>query len=181
MTASAVYLDSSALVKLVLAEPESAGLALWLRPEMRPTSSALARTEVVRAVAQAGDHAIARARALLGRIDLIAVDDVVLDAAALLQPPALRTLDAIHLASAISLGDDLAVFVAYDRRLLEAATVVGLAATSPGAWTEESTEWTRAARAIQAAHAGARRATASDLVLEDRRTRSDRPGERGGR
>lgn len=133
MTERAVYLDSSALVKLVLADTESPTLIAWLQPEMRPASSALARTEVMRAVAGRGDAAIARARALLGTIDLIAVDDVVLDAAALMRPPALRTLDALHLASAMALGDDLAAFVAYDRRLLEAATDAGLTTASPGA------------------------------------------------
>jgi predicted nucleic acid-binding protein len=132
VTSSAVYLDSSALVKLVLAEPESATLAAWLPSDLQPTSSAIARTELIRAVAGGGSEAVARARALLGRIDLITIDDVVLDAAALIGPPTLRTLDALHLASAMSLGDDLGAFVAYDRRLLEAAMGVGLATASPG-------------------------------------------------
>lgn len=132
MTASSVYLDSSALVKLVLDEPESAALLAWLRAEMFLTSSALARTEVIRSVQAAGDAALERGRELVRRLELVALDDAVLDSAAVLQPSSLRSLDAIHLASASALGDELLAVITYDQRMLAAARALGLPVALPG-------------------------------------------------
>lgn len=126
-----VYLDSSALVKLVVREPESAALIGYLKQHTARASCGLARTEVVRAVSPQGGRALARARKLLNRIDLVALDDELLDDAGLLGPTVLRSLDAIHLAAARSLGRDLVAVVTYDSRMAVAATELGLDVASP--------------------------------------------------
>ncbi len=94
------YLDSSALVKLVLTEPESGRLETFLGEDVGRVSSALASVELIRAVRAHGDRAIAEARKLLGAIDLIPLDEPLLDRAGSIGPPALRSLDAIHVATA---------------------------------------------------------------------------------
>ncbi len=127
----AVYLDSSAIVKLAVAEPESAALRKYLRRRRPLVSSALARTEVLRALQPAGDDAIAFGRDVLRRIELIRVNDRILDAAGLLPPPELRSLDAIHLATAQQLGNALGQLVAYDDRLLRSARQLGLKTANP--------------------------------------------------
>jgi uncharacterized protein len=133
VTASVVYLDSSALVKLVIAEAESAALQAWIQPSMTLSSCALARTEVMRAVRDAGDGAIGRARDVLQGLDLIRLDDGLLEAAGLIGLPTLRSLDAVHLAAAVTLGDDLATLVTYEQRMAEGARALGLSVASPGA------------------------------------------------
>jgi predicted nucleic acid-binding protein len=118
----ATYLDSSAIVKLAIREPESAALRRYLGRSRRPlVSSALARTEVLRALLPAGSEAVARGRSVLQRLDLVRVNDRVLNAAAVLQPAELRSLDAIHLATAQQLEDDLTALVTYDDRMVAAA------------------------------------------------------------
>lgn len=128
----AIYLDSSALVKLVVREAESTALRHWLRDRGPYVSSALASVEVTRAVRHVGPGAIDRASALLDRVRLLALDDTVLRSARDLDPTVLRSLDAIHLASALAFGSDLEVLVAYDRRLLDAADILRLPTASPG-------------------------------------------------
>lgn len=125
-----VYLDSSAIVKLVVKEAETAALRRFLRRRTL-VSSALARTEVHRAVLPHGDGARKTADAVLERLELLRINDRILKAAGALQPAGLRTLDAIHLASALTLKDDLAHVLCYDDRLSEAMTTNGLAATAP--------------------------------------------------
>jgi uncharacterized protein len=127
----AVYLDSSALVKLVIREPESSALRRYLRRRPRRVSCTLARVEVVRAVRPQGEAALTRARRVLGRLNLLRLDDPLLDAAAQLDGPTLRSLDAIHLAAAQTLGTDLANVVTYDVRMIGAATGLGLRVASP--------------------------------------------------
>jgi uncharacterized protein len=117
----ATYVDSSALVKLAVREPESVALLRYLRRHPPLVSSALARTEVVRALLPLGPEAVRRGREVLARVNLLRINDRVLDAAGLLGPPELRSLDAIHLASAEQLGSDLRGFVTYDERLAMAA------------------------------------------------------------
>jgi len=129
----AVYLDSSAIVKLVVAEPESRALARFLRAHPERISSALSRVEVLRAVRLQGTPARKRARKILARIHLLRVDDDVLDAAAALDPQILRSLDAIHLASAQMLGDELTYVVTYDRRMSVAVESLGLRSYAPKA------------------------------------------------
>jgi hypothetical protein len=125
------YLDSSALVKLVMKEPQTAALRRFLSHRRDLASSALARTEVIRAVRPLGPEAVRRARALLRRIDLVRMDDALLDAAAILDPPPLRSLDAIHLAAALALGEDLELVVTYDLRMQRATADLGLAVSAP--------------------------------------------------
>ncbi|HVQ77294.1 MAG TPA: type II toxin-antitoxin system VapC family toxin [Candidatus Binatia bacterium] len=126
-----VYLDSSALVKLVVAEPESSALRRYLGGEPERASCTLARLEVLRAVRSHGPAALARARRLLPRLNLVPIDDELLDAAAALDPRMLRSLDAIHVAAAQLLGDDLTAVVTYDRRMAAAAGLVDLTVTAP--------------------------------------------------
>ncbi len=132
MSTSVTYIDSSALIKLVVEEAESEALRRYLGADPPLlTSCALARTEVMRSVGPVGTKAIVAGRALLRRLHLVAVDDALLERAATLQPATLRTLDAIHLATAMSIGDDLSALVAYDRRMIEAARALGLPTASP--------------------------------------------------
>jgi predicted nucleic acid-binding protein len=129
-----VYLDSSALVKLVQREAESSALRRFLReyPDDRRVTSALARVEVVRAVSTGGAAAVAHARRQLSRVDQIALDAALLDAAAVLAAAAVpRSLDAIHLASARVAGSDLRVVITYDRRMSAAAVDLGLVIDAP--------------------------------------------------
>lgn len=128
---TAAYLDASAFVKLVVDEPGSEALATFLDGTGRVTSSALTRAETVRAVRHKGPDALALVREHLRAIDLVAIDDEILDAAGLLDPSILRTLDAIHVATALSIGDDLDVLVTYDERMLRAAEVAGIPTVSP--------------------------------------------------
>jgi uncharacterized protein len=128
-----VYLDSSALVKLVVSEPESMALIERLREWPQRVSSALAVTELPRALTRAGFGMVERrrARAILGRLDLLDIDRRILATAAALEPATLRTLDAIHLASAISIREDLEVVVTYDRRLRAAAERMHIDVAAP--------------------------------------------------
>jgi predicted nucleic acid-binding protein len=125
-----VYLDSSALVKLVVHEPESAALRSHLRSTASRVSSALARVEVVRAVVPHGPGATARARQVLEATSLLALDDALLDAAGVLDLAGLRSLDAIHLASARALGLTTTVLT-YDARMAQAAARLGLRVSAP--------------------------------------------------
>jgi predicted nucleic acid-binding protein len=127
----ATYLDSSAVVKLVIAEPESAALRQFVRRRRPLVTSALARTEVLRAVMPAGEAAVSRGRDVLHVLDLVRVNDRVLDAAASLMPAEIGSLDAIHLATAQLLGEDLGRVVTYDERMVDAAKQLGLPTASP--------------------------------------------------
>jgi uncharacterized protein len=129
---TASYLDSSAFIKLVVEEPETPALRAYLAERRsRHVSSALLRTESVRAVRHLAALALANVRDALRRVDLVAIDDRILDAAGMLEPRILRTLDAIHLATALALGDDLETIVTYDARMIEAAGLLGIPAATP--------------------------------------------------
>jgi predicted nucleic acid-binding protein len=130
-TADVVYLDSSALVKLVIREPESGDLADYLISWNQWASSALARTQVVRAVRPHGPEAVARARKILNDLYLLAVDNALLDEAGDLELANLRSLDAIHLASARRLGSDLDRLVTYDSRMAVAARAIAIPVGAP--------------------------------------------------
>lgn len=127
----ATYVDSSAIVKLAVVEAESAALRRYLRRRGPLVSSAIARTEVGRALIPFGDAAVRRGVEVLARVDLIRVSDRVLDAAARLRPAELRSLDAIHLATAQQLGSDLARVLTYDERMSRAAQEQGWAVVAP--------------------------------------------------
>ena len=126
-----VYLDSSALVKLVVLEPESRALRAYLRREPERVSCGLARTEVLRAVRPLGPAAIETARRLLRSVNLVRLDDTLLDAAGILEPLALRSLDAIHLATAQLVAPALRAVVTYDRRMANAAAALGFPVAAP--------------------------------------------------
>ena len=127
----ALYLDSSAIVKLAVREAESAALRRYLRRRRPIVSSALARTEVLRALLPAGEQALARGRAVLSRLDLVRVNDRVLAAAGGLHPVELRSLDAIHLATAQQLEAELTAIVTYDDRMAAAAKQTGYKVLQP--------------------------------------------------
>lgn len=124
------YLDSSAAVKLVAAEPESGALRAWLRGRVL-ISSALLRVEVIRAVRSDGAEAVERAVQLMRRFEFVRIGRLVLGRAALLEPLQLRTLDAIHLATAELLTRSRHAVVSYDERMLRAADNLGLRVASP--------------------------------------------------
>ena len=128
-----IYLDSSALLKRVRREAETDALGAWLseRPEAPLVTSEVGRVEVIRAARRIGGHVVPAARAVVDDLDLVPLHRTVQDIACELEGPGLRTLDALHLASALVLGDELTVVVAYDRRRLAAATAVGLPVESP--------------------------------------------------
>jgi len=128
-----IYLDSCAIVKLVVAESESAALREFLagRPDELPVTSALTRVEVVRAMRNLGGAAaVDAAVAVLAQIDQMPLVDPLLDAAGA-GGGVLRSLDAIHLASATALEDGLTAFVTYDKRLAAAAADIGLPVHAP--------------------------------------------------
>jgi predicted nucleic acid-binding protein len=127
----ATYVDSSALVKLAVLEPESAALRRYLRRRRPLVSSALARTEVLRALLPLGPDAIERGRAVLATVDLVRVNDRVLEAAGTLRPATVRSLDAIHIATAHQMGVDLSRVVTYDERMAAGARTLGFSVISP--------------------------------------------------
>jgi predicted nucleic acid-binding protein len=127
----ATYLDSSAIVKLAVRETESVPLRQYLRRRRPLVSSSLARAEVLRALLPAGGDAVAAGRKALTRVDLIRVSNTVLDDAAVLVPAYIRSLDAIHLATAAMLGQDLGLIVTYDDRMTQAALQLGHRVVAP--------------------------------------------------
>jgi predicted nucleic acid-binding protein len=127
----ATYLDSSAIVKLAVAEPESAALQRYLRRRRPLVSSSLAKAEVARALLPLGEQAVWRGADVLARLELIRISDRILAAAGSLLPNELRTLDAIHLATAQQLGRDLARIVTYDERMRIAAVGAGCPVAAP--------------------------------------------------
>ncbi len=133
MAEFALYLESSALVKLVLEEPESPALIEFLPAFPRRFSSALCAIEVPRAVRRAlpGEAAQQRAREVLRGLELVAINEPLIAAASSLLPETLRSLDAIHLATALAFGPELAGMVVYDQRLRDAARAAGITIHSP--------------------------------------------------
>jgi len=130
--AGLTYLDASAIVKLVVEERESAALREALRGRPLRVSSALVLVEVHLAAARrAPAPPLGRVRIVLAGLALIPVDQPTLESACGLREHGLRALDAIHLATARSLGEDLESFIAYDQRLLTAAGAGGLSIHEP--------------------------------------------------
>ena len=130
-----IYLDSSALLKLLFLEPETADLRRWVldRNGSTMTSSELAKVEVLRGCRRVDVGVLPAARELLSGINLIPLSGNVIDQAGALGEPLLRSLDALHLASALSVATELTAFVAYDRRLVAAAAAASLRTVAPGA------------------------------------------------
>ncbi len=127
----ATYLDSSAIVKLAVQEPETAALRRWLRGKRSLVTSALARTEVARALLPHGPQAVGRGADVVSRLEVVRVSDRILTTAGALMPVYLRTLDAIHVATALELGADLARVCTYDQRLAAVAADRGWTVVAP--------------------------------------------------
>ncbi len=127
------YLDSSAIIKLIYEEDESTALEQWLRLSQSKSAvtSDLSLVEVLRTCKIKGASSIATARQLLSGIDIIPISKEIIEFASVLDPKELRSLDAIHLASALSIREELEFFVAYDKRLTTAASKAGLAVVAP--------------------------------------------------
>ena len=128
-----IYLDSAAVVKLVHAEPESPALRAWLdeRAETGWISSVLTEIEAFRALARYAPDAVSRLPAVLDQINLIDLGPQIRILARTARPATVRSLDAIHLGTALHSRPGLTSFVTYDKRLLEAARAAGLPVDSP--------------------------------------------------
>jgi len=131
MSADVAYVDSSAFVKLIATEPETAALRRALDGWSRIASSALLVAEVMRAVLRGAPASMPTASGLLGTVDLVGITRARLQHAGLLQPPQLRTLDALHLVSALAVGSRLGAVITYDQRLAAAAKWYGLPVLTP--------------------------------------------------
>ncbi len=127
---SVAYLDASALVKLVIEEPESRALNRWYVEAERLLTSRIGVVETIRASARRPFDA-AHLDRILSDVEVVELDPGLAVAAAAVPPPGLRTLDAIHLATALALLPELDAFVTYDDRLAEAARAVGLPVVRP--------------------------------------------------
>jgi len=131
-----IYLDTSALVKLIRVEVESEALGDWLdeRTEIRWITSALAEVELPRAIRAVAPEGLSAVPSMLARLDRFEIDPVIRSTAAAYVDPALRSLDAIHLATAQTAASiaSLTALVTYDSRLREAADALGLATAAPG-------------------------------------------------
>lgn len=126
------YLDTAAAVKLVVAEQGSTALARWVRSlDTDLVGSDLLRTELMRAVRRAEPNAVTQARELLDSLILLTLPTSVFERAAFLEPSMTRSLDALHLAVAMELGDELDGIVTYDERLADAAHALGITTVAP--------------------------------------------------
>jgi uncharacterized protein len=129
-----IYLDSSALVKMVFQERESADLQHWLLLNDQPlVTNLIGRVELMRVCRRFSLDDVAAGRGLLADISVMPLTDSTVELAEDVSPPGLRSLDALHLASALDLGDDLSSFVVYDKRLRDAGVFAGLPVRTPGA------------------------------------------------
>ncbi len=124
------YADASALAKLILTEPASEAFHRWYVEAERVATSRIGIVETDRA-SRRRPHDADRREFILRDVDVMEIDPAIARAAGAVQPPALRTLDAIHLASALSLGPELDAFVTYDDRLADAARMLGLPVVRP--------------------------------------------------
>ena len=132
-----IYMDTSALTKLLIAEPETPELRNWLTSQIdqgdSAATSALGRVELMRTVARYGDISQAdRARYLLDGLDILPLTEPMMSLAESIGPATLRSLDAINLAAAAYFDQELTAFVTYDHRLLNGCRDIGLTTASPG-------------------------------------------------
>jgi len=128
----AYYLDTSAAVKLVVSETGSRALSRWVTANSEEVlSSDLLRTELLRTTRRGAPDQMPRARAVLDSITLLSLPAETFERAAELEPTALRSLDAVHLAAALELGDELDGIVTYDERLSGAAALHGILVVAP--------------------------------------------------
>ena len=128
----AFYLDTSAAAKLVVAEPASEAMASWAATnETRVIASDLLRTELLSATRRGAPDRMQRARSVLDALTLFNLTSATYERAATLDPEELRSLDALHLAAALELGDELDGIVTYDNRMAAAASLYGVAVIAP--------------------------------------------------
>ena len=127
-----IYLDTSAALKLVIPETETPGLELWIaeRAGTPRVSSRLLRIEMLRSVARHAPERMSRANAVLSSVALVSLDDVA-PTAEVIGERTLRSLDAIHLATAHELRTEVTAFVCYDKRLGDSARALGLPVEAP--------------------------------------------------
>lgn len=126
------YLDTSAAVKLVVSERGSAALGRWVVAHADlVVSSDLLRTELLRATRRGAPKAVPRAREVLDSLTLLTLSTSIFERAAELEPSILRSLDALHVAAALELGDELDGLVTYDERMAEAASLLGIPVVAP--------------------------------------------------
>jgi predicted nucleic acid-binding protein len=125
------YVDTSAVVKLLVSEPESSALTEWWRSNSALVSSELLTTELLRTIARAAPNIISHAQVLIKTISLRRIDTHVLQTAGQLKPATLRTLDAIHLATALEFVPNLESLATYDDRMAEAARSLGIVVVTP--------------------------------------------------
>lgn len=128
------YFDTSALAKLVMVEDETQALRHWIgdRDDVPSVTCDLTRTELMRAARPIDPDLLVRVREVLDGLTIVEVPTALFSAAGRLEPATMRSLDAIHLAAALDLGDDLDVLVTYDERLAAAARSHGLDVAHPG-------------------------------------------------
>jgi predicted nucleic acid-binding protein len=131
----AFYMDSSALVKLVIRESDSDQLRRFVGDREMATSQ-ISRVELIRAVARHQPDSVDAAQDLLTELTLISLNRVITSRAAWVPPPSLRSLDALHVASANTMRDGLDALVTYDGRVIEAGRLAGLRVASPGMRSE---------------------------------------------
>ena len=126
------YLDTSAAVKLVIAERGSTALRRWLASrDEQMFSSDLLRTELLRATRRVAPEQMVQARAVLDALILVRLSTAVCERAAMLEPDLVRSLDALHLAAALEIGDELEAMVTYDLRLAQGAEALGISVVAP--------------------------------------------------
>jgi uncharacterized protein len=138
-----IYLDTSALMKLVVAEAESQALVDWLKahPGHDWATSDLTRVELLRGVMRQEPTALLQAQQRLSRMIRIPLSESILEFAATSQPPSLRSLDAIHLASVLQEREDIEWMLVYDKRLLEVANLNGINVVSPSLPPPRPVQW----------------------------------------
>jgi uncharacterized protein len=127
-----IYLDTSAALKLVMPEAETSALELWIaeRAGVPRVSSRLLRIEMLRSVARNAPERVSRANVILSSVELFSLDDIA-QTAEVIGDRTLRSLDAIHLATAHELRTELTAFVCYDKRLCDSAHALGLPVEAP--------------------------------------------------
>ena len=129
-----IYLDTSAIVKVVVTEPESPALVDWLNDhaDVPLATSVIGHIEVMRAANRVGPATTAAAGRLLESVDTLVLTDAIVAVAKSIGPPELRTLDAVHLATALEYRRYIDAVCVYDRRLMEASKAAQLPVVSPG-------------------------------------------------
>lgn len=126
------YIDTSAVVELVLEEEETTALRRWMEKySAQVISSDLLRTELLRSIRRKAPRRMRLARDLLGSVVLVRLPTAAYERAGLLDPAGLRSLDALHLVTALELGDEVRGMIIYDHRLADAARSHGIEVFAP--------------------------------------------------